>query len=224
MFVVLKSISLPDQDERAVASLIATLEKFVCEVSTIHSHLLQPALPNGVNDGQILWRLCFATFEDYQACMLSSGWRGTVEPTLSPAKVRVDSVAYEQGRHAAPHPHLKNGIYRALIVSVVEGTDRATLDRFEAEMRAMPDYVATIRNWSLSRVLISGGARRWSYVWEQDFADIEGLTDEYMMHPIHWGSIDRWYDIEHPDHILDGYLIHTVCRSPVAVIVPQRRN
>lgn len=222
MFVVLKCISLHNADEAAVSSLIAALNKAVSQLPTIHSHLLQPTVQPGVNDGDIVWRICFATEVNYHACLLDPVWRRGVEPLL--AETRIDSMAYEQGRHSAAFPNIKNGIWRALIFSIIEGTEMPKREKFEAEMLTMPGYVSTIRNWSLSRVLVSSGARRWSYVWEQDFDNMEAFSGEYMMNPIHWGSIDRWYDVENPDCIIDSYLINSVCLSAEGVIVPKPRK
>ena len=101
-------------------------------------------------------------------------------------------------------------MWHALVVSVIPGTDRAKRNQFEIEMAKMPTYINSIRNWAISPVIESSGARTWSYVWEQDFDDVEGLLGECRMHPVHWGVVDRWYDVEHPDHIIDGRMLRTV--------------
>ena len=134
--------------------------------------------------------------------------------------IRVESVAYRRGLHGVAYPDMADGVWRALVVSVIAGTDRARRDQFEREMATMSAYIGSIRNWAISPVIESSGARKWSYIWEQDFDDVEGLLGEYRMHPMHWGVIDRWYDVEHPDHIIDGRMLRTVCPSTGSAIQP----
>ena len=70
-------------------------------------------------------------------------------------------------------------------------------------------YIPTIVNWQVSRVLEASGARPWTHVWEQEYEDISGLHGAYMLHPHHWGYIDRWYDPECTDYMIDTHLCHT---------------
>lgn len=220
MFVVLKSLNVPDRGD--VDEFVTELGHAASTLPGMLSHFVAPTLPNGINDGQVIWRLGFKTESDYRECLRDARWRAKIEP-LVPGRgdTCLDRVSYEMGRWSSPFPNIQNGIWRALIFSLAEGTEASVRQQFEAEMLAMPRHVTTIRNWCLSRVAASSGARRWSYVWEQDFDDLQGLQGEYMMHPIHWGSIDRWYDVEHPDHIVDGYLIHTACSSATGLISPR---
>jgi hypothetical protein len=46
------------------------------------------------------------------------------------------------------------------------GTPQTIVEWFEAELQAMPRYISSIRNWQLSRVAGSPGARPWTHVWE----------------------------------------------------------
>lgn len=41
------------------------------------------------------------------------------------------------------------------------------------------------------------------------------------MHPIHYGLVDRWFDAQHPEHILDSRLLRVVCNSPSGAIDPR---
>jgi len=207
-FIVLKSLAVAAD---AADEFAARLTEQVATGLGVVSSFVGRTLPGGINDGQIMWRAAFASEADYRV-------HARAVPASFPDAFCLDTVFYHLGRHATPYPDLRDGIWRALIVSVDAGTDRATRERFETEMVAMPRHVCTIRNWGFSRVAASQGARPWSYVWEQDFDSIEGMQGEYMMHPIHWGSIDRWYDVEHPDRIADGYLIHSACESATAQI------
>jgi len=79
--------------------------------------------------------------------------------------------------------------------------------------------VQSIRNWTLGAVVASGGRRRWTHVWEQEFVDVSGLEGEYMVHPVHWGLVDGWFDPECPQRIVDPMLIHAAMDISGAVIV-----
>lgn len=97
-------------------------------------------------------------------------------------------------------------VKRTLLLSVRPGTPDETVRRFEADVMAMPDHITTIRSWALSRVATPGSV--WTHVWEQEFADVAGLTGEYLMHPYHWTYVDRWFDGEMPGSIVAPKLAH----------------
>ena len=51
----------------------------------------------------------------------------------------------------------------------------------------------------------------WSYVWEQEYATLEGLTVDYMVHPHHWAFVDRSFDTESGAQLIDAALCHAFC-------------
>jgi len=69
----------------------------------------------------------------------------------------------------------------------------------------MPEHISTIRSWRLSRVVDNS---RWTHVWEQEYASLDGLTGEYMTNPYHWTTVDAWFDAEVPEHIVEPELAH----------------
>jgi hypothetical protein len=75
----------------------------------------------------------------------------------------------------------------------------------------MPRYVRTITAWQLSRVETAIGTSAWTHVFSQRFTDLEGLTGPYLMHPIHWAYVDRWFDPECPDYIVRDRVCHSFC-------------
>lgn len=219
MYVLITTIRLADESQ--VPSVLEALEAATAALSAISSHILQRAINMRANDPQIIWRTCYKSEDDYRNTMIHPVWKEQVLPHLSSATGNeVERVFYRRTVYGAPNPDITGGIWRALIVCAREGTEKSARDRFEAEIQMMPDYVSTIRNWGMNRVLWSSGGRRWSYVWEQDYDDVEGLLGEYMKHPIHMGLIDRWFDPEHPDHIFDARRLRMVCPSPFSGIAP----
>jgi len=83
---------------------------------------------------------------------------------------------------------------------------------------AMPEHIATIRSWALSRVDGASGPTRWTHAWEQEYVDIAGLTGEYLLNPYHWAHVDRWFDGEVPGAIVEPALAHVFRWSETAVL------
>ncbi|GAB0103792.1 Dabb family protein [Nocardia sp. JMUB6875] len=96
-------------------------------------------------------------------------------------------------------------VKRTLLLTVRHGTPSETVARFEADLMAMPAHISAIRSWSLSRV---PGHGRWTHVWEQEFADPDGLNGDYLLHPYHWTHVDRWFDAEVPGSIVEPAIAH----------------
>lgn len=148
-----------------------------------------------------------------------SQWQSAADAFLAvlddPAITRINGVAYAGTPVTTGSP---GSVYRTLLLRVAPGTDRDTIARFEAELSAMPRYVETIRAWQLSRVLESVGTSAWTHVFEQEFSDVDGLMGPYLMHPIHWAVVDRWFDPETTDVIIRDRVCHSFCVSADRVL------
>jgi len=116
---------------------------------------------------------------------------------------------------------LNKGAYRTLFLSVNKAPNQAAIEKFDAETYMMGVYIHTIKNWQVSRVKEASGSRPWTHIWEQEYEDISGLHGAYMLHPHHWGHIDRWYDPECTDFMIDTFLCHTFCNFDGSVIAPK---
>lgn len=158
------------------------------------------------NGGDLVWSLLFRDAAAWQGSKLRAE-RDAIEQ--APNVARVDSCGYEIQRKNVPEPDMRNGIYRALFLRVKPGTPADMTKRFADEVAQMPDYIPEIRNWALNEVVDVRGALPWTHVWEQEFQNIEGLRGPYMTSPHHWGVVDRWFDLEHPDWIVDSHLCHS---------------
>jgi stress responsive alpha/beta barrel protein len=105
-----------------------------------------------------------------------------------------------------------------LLLRVLPATCANTLVHFEAELSAMPLYIPAIKAWQLSRVDDAIGTSRWTHVFEQEFHDLDGLMGPYLMHPIHWAVVDRWFDPECPEAIIRDRVCHSICRCEAPVL------
>ena len=96
------------------------------------------------------------------------------------------------------------------MLQVRNGVPAEEIARFEQELLGMPRYMRGIRNWRLGRVISPD--TRWTHVWQQEYTTINDLMGEYLLHPYHWGWVDRRFDPEFPDvWVVDTGLCHAFC-------------
>lgn len=129
----------------------------------------------------------------------------------------VDGVAYTAiggGRRAS---QLRDGVWRTLMFRVRPEAHAHQVASLEQDLLRMPEYMPGIRNWRLARVDAPG---TWTHVWQQEFATVGDLLGEYLMHPFHWGRVDRWFDPEFPEWTVDA-ISHAFCPLPASLIASQ---
>lgn len=166
--------------------------------------VVQPTLPGARNGGDILLHLRF----DAEARARLALRR--FAPLLTDRSVtRVNGANYRGS--PVRRSQTPGTVYRALLLRVSSGTPAAIVARFEHELSSMARYVSSIRAWQLSRVSEAVGTSAWTHVFEQEFSDVDGLMGPYLMHPIHWGVVDRWFDPECPDVIVHDRVCHSFC-------------
>ena len=166
--------------------------------------VVRPTLPGARNGGDILVHLRFAT---------QGQWTWAAERFAAVMADHAVTRANGAGYSGEPERcgNSPGTVYRALLIPVSPDTAPATLDRFEHELSLMPRYVRTIRAWQLCRVDQAFGTTQWTHVFEQEFSDVDGLVGPYLMHPIHWAVVDRWFDPECPDVIVKDRVCHSFC-------------
>lgn len=169
--------------------------------------VVQPTLPGSRNGGDILVHLRFSD----QTSWAQSGFDSALR---DPAITRVNGVTYR----GTPRRRGVGSVYRTLLLRVPPEVSAANLAAFERELGMMPGYVPTIQAWQLSRVDEAIGATQWTHVFEQEFTDVDGLMGPYLMHPIHWAVVDRWFDPETTDIIVRDRVCHSFCDAPAAVL------
>jgi hypothetical protein len=184
--IALVHLRAPQADRPRIASVLR-------EAGTVGE-----VLPGSWNGGDLLWRGRQPPADGADALL------------ADPGVVRhVDRACFDGVRSGGDWSG--SGVYRVLLMSVKPAATPAQIERFECDLLAMPRYIASIRAWRLGRVREAAGARRWTHVWEQEYADVAGLSGPYMLHPYHWAVVDRWFDPESTDWIVDPWLCHSFC-------------
>lgn len=208
MYKVTRLIHLASgADEARVPVFIDELSKTLAGAVR---HVVEPTLPGSRNGGDILLH---AQFIDE---MSWAGAQPELDALLDHVQVKhVDGVDYSAPQ---PSPQRSSGsVYRTLLLAVAPQTPSSVLAQFEADLLLMPRYVHTITAFSLSRPLRTMGSAAWTHVFEQEFTDEHGLMGPYLMHPIHWARVDRWFDPECPEFVVRQRICHSFCHieSPV---------
>lgn len=166
--------------------------------------LVEPTLPGSRNGGDVLVHLRFES---------RSQWLSAADDFAAvlsdPVITRVNGATYP----GTPTRSGSGTIYRVLLLRVLPDTDPDTVARFERELSWMPSFVPAIKVWQLSRVDDAIGTSQWTHVFEQEFSDVGGLMGPYLMHPIHWAVVDRWFDPECPEVIIRDRVCHSFCQA-----------
>ena len=207
MFVSLRLITLPPGREGEAEALAARLRDAAAALSGFRASWISPVSPVAViNAGHVVWRMTFGSERDALAVPLDPAWRTAVAPLLEGRQV--SHVGYRVTRRAVRPA--TGGIWRALVFRVMPHGFPDGARALDAGLQLMPAHVASIRSWALSPVSICEGPKAYTHVWEQEFDSLDGLTGEYMTHPVHWGLVDAYFDAECPEYIVDPHLVQVV--------------
>jgi hypothetical protein len=208
MYILLHVINWHATAGEASKQFLERIRQHGNSLPGVHSSHAGPTLARALNGGQVLWRLTFRSEDDCRTCLTSETWHQQFSTELSLHQVSVNQVAYYTTFGDSSAGRKRPGIWRCLVLAVKQEASREEVRQFEKELLLMPHQVRAIKNWSLGRVVSATGSRTWTHVWEQEFDDLAGLEAEYMYHPVHWGLVDRWFDPECPERIVDPHLIH----------------
>lgn len=206
MYSVVRLLDVVEQERQRVLDELTA----VAAASGAKCWIVAPTLPGARNGGDILLRLRFRSRDE---CRRAATALATL--TTAPGVTRSNGASYiGEPTICSADPAT---VYRTLLLRVSPSADATTVSRFEHELSLMPRYVPTIRAWQLSRVCNAVGDAAWTHVFEQRFSDVDGLMGPYLLHPIHWAVVDRWFDPECPDVIVRDRVCHSFCHSEEAL-------
>ena len=186
-----------------------------------HSHLGRH-MEGTVGGGDYTWDLLFDEAPEGDAAALVAA-----SPALAPyfggdgpeaVVAQIDAVRFARQYHELPEPGIRDCVKRTLFLRVEEGAEAEALARFERELRGMPRYIASIRNWACSRTDPALQPTHWTHVWEQEYQTVDGLRVDYMVSPYHWGVVDGWFDAERPQRIVSPVLAHVYCPAASSIL------
>jgi stress responsive alpha/beta barrel protein len=173
-------------------------------------------LPGTLRGGDLTLDLVFDGAESAARwCDAACDERGARE-AFEGLVARVDAVHYAPLEAGLGAPGLASPVKRTLLLRVEPDAPAERVARFERELAAMPDHVTAIRNWHFARVHDPRG--RFSHVWAQEFARLEGLEVDYMVHPYHWAYVDRWFDPESCERVVAQDFAHVYCTLAQSVL------
>ncbi|MXN75735.1 Dabb family protein [Burkholderia sp. 4701] len=124
-----------------------------------------------------------------------------------PGVARIDAATCRAIAGGTREPNLRDGIWRTLMLRTRPQATAAQVAALERDLLHMPAFMPGIRNWRLNRVASPGA---WTHIWQQEFARLDDLLGEYLLHPFHWGWVDRRFDAEHPDWTVEA-ISHAFC-------------
>lgn len=207
----------PEMDAAGRDAFAATVGKAAAALPGVRNLMFEPTLPGVYNGGDYLLRLVFDDKAAADAAMASEAW--------APAKALIDDkvtistiqrVAYPGGRSGGSSDG--SGLYRVALFCANVNPTPERLAAFAEQTAGMPNHVRSILRWQLSTADEAEGDRPWTTVWEQEYRDLDGLNGPYMMHPVHWAHVERWFDTEYTEHLVDPILVHTFCAIQRPVI------
>lgn len=207
MYSVIRLLDVAEVDRDRVLGDVRT----AAARTGAHRTLVEPTLAGSRNGGDILVHLRFRDESEWR-CHAAEFTAALQDGAIS----RINGAAYPGHPHPG-HPG-PSGVYRTLLLRVLPGTEDSIVTRFEDELRLMPRYVRTITAWQLSHTQDPTGDAEWTHVFEQQFTDVDGLMGPYLMHPVHWAVVDRWFDPETTDAIITDRVCHSFCALPAPIL------
>ncbi|WP_380871405.1 stress responsive protein [Sphingomonas sp. DBB INV C78] len=205
-------------DAAARDAAAATIAEATAGLPGIRDILFAPTLPGVYNGGDYIWRAVFDNEAACQAALASPAWQPAAAILADRVLVpQLQRVGYEGGRSGGSSKG--SGLYRVALFCANVRPTRERLDAFGAQTVTMPVHVRTMLRWQLSEAEGATGDRPWTHVWEQEYPDLDGLNGPYMLHPVHWAHVERWFDPEYTEHLVDPVLVHTFCAIDKGVIL-----
>jgi len=184
----------PDAGPEQLDALARVLAK-AADLPGIHTAALSANFLADLGAGHFTWDLVYPDRPTAEAARASALWREDILPALDAHCAARSALGLETIGAGARDPELTGGVKRTALFRVLPGVPDAVVDRFAQDTLAMPAHIPAIRNWRLSRAVPldwdATAAQPWTFVWEQEYVDLDGLNVDYMVHPHHWAHVDR---------------------------------
>lgn len=229
--------AVPPAEREALARLLCDTDFVGSAVDGVVEAHAGAHLPLSVGGGALTWDLWLADEAALSALCERVRAAGS-EPGLGDLGLAGDPSTAEAGIRAAidtsrlelaiPEPIGGGigapglvGVKRTLWLRVLPEAEPDAVARFERETPLLARAVPAIRNWCWSRIRTrppSPMETRWTHLWEQEFDSAAGLEVDYMSAPCHWGLVDRWFDPEMPERVVDLWLAHLACPASAPVL------
>ena len=203
----------PAARDAQLGELQRALSDLPSDVSELRRSQVGPHFPGSIGGGRFTWD-ALLDGDDPTALLKTPGLVQLQADVIR----KLDVVALRPHTVEVPEPEIQNSVKRTLLLRVIPGTSAEQVAAFERDLMGMPRHIHSIRNWALSHAHPGAGSTRWTHVWEQEYADVNGLEVDYMMHPYHWGLVDGWFDPECPQRIVDTRLAHVYRPAPSTVL------
>ncbi|GAB3275759.1 Dabb family protein [Parahaliea aestuarii] len=175
--------------------------------------------------GHFTWDLQYTDENAARLARQSDAWQHQIAPALADHCEAVHALAMETVGGGIRDAGMAGGVKRTAFFRVLAGQSDETAARFERDLLAMPLHIGEIRNWRLSRARATdwhqADVAAWTWVWEQEFDSLDGLTGPYMAHSHHWAYIDRWFDPESGAQAIDLHLSHAFCAFADSVLAAE---
>jgi hypothetical protein len=212
-----------DTTEEDHKELVALLERAGSELPGVQLESLATNFVADFGAGHHTWDLVYPDRATADTARSSAYWREEVLPALDRHCRARSALGLETVAAGARAPGLTDGVKRTALFRLLPGVSAETRERFELDTLEMAAQITAIRNWRLSRAVPldwdASDGEPWSYVWEQEYATLDGLTVDYMVHPHHWAHVDRWFDVESGDQVVDTALCHAFAPMTESFIV-----
>lgn len=138
--------------------------------SRVALSIASTALPDKKGTGDIIWSLIVPDGAEPGDIPAVSGLLGAGS---SPARIcECVPVAPIASRSVA-----RDGarVLRTLLIKVRPGRPADDFRSLETSLIAMPDHIASIQSWALSRIAPDHTSHGWTHLWEQEFAETCGF-------------------------------------------------
>lgn len=211
----------PGSGEAGLGALAAVLAR-AAELPGITSAALSPNFVADYGAGHLTWDLLYPDRDTAEAARTSALWSDVLLPALDAHCVSRTALGLDTVGAGAREPGLTGGVKRTAYFRLLPGVTPEVEAAFVRDTLAMPAHIDAIRNWRLSRAVPldwdATAGEPWTFVWEQEYSDLDGLVVDYMVHPHHWAHVDRWFDVESGTQVVHPALCHAFAGLEAAFI------